>query len=53
MQSVLAPLIGPKKEIHDLEGRVAIVTGGALGIGYVNFTKQHEKNAQTNYQIVK
>ncbi|TVY46739.1 putative oxidoreductase bli-4, mitochondrial [Lachnellula occidentalis] len=34
MQSVLHPVIGPKKEIHDLEGRVAIVTGGAFGIGY-------------------
>jgi len=34
MQSVLHPIIGPKKEIHDLSGRVAIVLGGALGIGY-------------------
>ncbi|KAL3464551.1 hypothetical protein BJX64DRAFT_298360 [Aspergillus heterothallicus] len=34
MQSVLHPIIGPKKEIHDLTGRVALVTGGALGIGY-------------------
>jgi len=34
MQSVLAPIIGPKKEIHDLTGRVAVVTGGAMGIGY-------------------
>jgi len=34
MQSILHPIIGPKKEIHDLHGRVAIVTGGALGIGY-------------------
>jgi hypothetical protein len=33
MQSVLQPVIGPKKEIHDLTGRVALVTGGALGIG--------------------
>ena len=33
MQSVLQPIIGPKKEIHDLNGRVAVVTGGALGIG--------------------
>jgi len=34
MQSVLQPVIGPKKEIHDLKGRVAVITGGALGIGY-------------------
>ncbi|PYH49357.1 short chain dehydrogenase/reductase family protein [Aspergillus saccharolyticus JOP 1030-1] len=34
MQSVLQPIIGPKKEIHDLSGRVALITGGALGIGY-------------------
>lgn len=34
MQSVLHSVIGPKKEIHDLEGRVALITGGALGIGY-------------------
>ncbi|KAB8236928.1 hypothetical protein BDV23DRAFT_145377 [Aspergillus alliaceus] len=34
MQSVLKPIIGPKKEIHDLTGRVALITGGALGIGY-------------------
>lgn len=35
MQSVLKPVIGPKKEIHDLSGRVALITGGALGIGLV------------------
>ncbi|RAH46231.1 short chain dehydrogenase/reductase family protein [Aspergillus brunneoviolaceus CBS 621.78] len=34
MQSVLQPILGPKKEIHDLTGRVALITGGALGIGY-------------------
>jgi len=34
MQSALHHVIGPKKEIHDLNGRVALVTGGALGIGY-------------------
>ncbi|KAN0086703.1 hypothetical protein V8E54_000391 [Elaphomyces granulatus] len=34
MQAALGSLIGPKKELHDLEGRVALVTGGALGIGY-------------------
>lgn len=34
MQSVLYPIMGPKKEIHDLTGRVALVTGGALGIGF-------------------
>ncbi|KAJ5577622.1 uncharacterized protein N7459_006586 [Penicillium hispanicum] len=34
MQSALKPVTGPKKEIHDLTGRVAVVLGGALGIGY-------------------
>ncbi|CDZ96711.1 short-chain dehydrogenase [Phaffia rhodozyma] len=35
MQSVLAPLIGPTVQIPpSLVGRTAIVTGGALGIGY-------------------
>lgn len=34
MQSVLHPIIGPKKEIHDLDGRVALITGGAFGIGF-------------------
>ena len=34
MQSVLQPVLGPHKEIHDLTGRVALITGGALGIGY-------------------
>lgn len=35
MQSVLAPLIGPKVCVPpSLLGRVALVTGGALGIGY-------------------
>ncbi|BCR90596.1 short chain dehydrogenase/reductase family protein [Aspergillus chevalieri] len=34
MQSILKPVIGPKKEMHDLGGRVALITGGALGIGY-------------------
>ncbi|KAL7411150.1 putative short-chain dehydrogenase TIC 32, chloroplastic [Mrakia frigida] len=35
MQSVLAPLVGPKVCVPpSLSGRVAIVTGGALGIGY-------------------
>ncbi|OTB01435.1 hypothetical protein M426DRAFT_323456 [Hypoxylon sp. CI-4A] len=35
MQSALHSVIGPK-EVHpkDLDGRVAIVTGGALGIGF-------------------
>lgn len=33
MQSILKPVIGPKKEVHDLGGRVALITGGALGIG--------------------
>jgi hypothetical protein len=47
MQAVLHPIIGPKKEIHDLAGRVAIVTGGALGIGYVKTsTLDSEKQAQ-------
>ncbi|KAL4758184.1 short chain dehydrogenase/reductase family protein [Aspergillus foveolatus] len=34
MQSVLQPIIGPKKTVEDLSGRVAIITGGAFGIGY-------------------
>ncbi|KAF2747397.1 putative short-chain dehydrogenase TIC 32, chloroplastic [Sporormia fimetaria CBS 119925] len=34
MQSILHPVIGPKKEIHDLNGRVALVVGGAMGIGF-------------------
>jgi len=34
MQSVLQPVIGPEKVVHDLSGRVAIVTGGAFGIGF-------------------
>jgi hypothetical protein len=37
MQSVLGKVIGPK-EVHpeNLDGRVAVVTGGALGIGLVS-----------------
>lgn len=34
MQSILHPIIGPEKVVHDLSGRVAVITGGALGIGY-------------------
>ncbi|KAF7507370.1 hypothetical protein GJ744_010687 [Endocarpon pusillum] len=34
MQSILHQVVGPKKEIHDLSGRVALVVGGAFGIGY-------------------
>lgn len=34
LQSILHPIIGPKKEITDLTGRTAVVTGGALGIGF-------------------
>jgi NAD(P)-dependent dehydrogenase (short-subunit alcohol dehydrogenase family) len=34
MQSVLQPILGPKKTVEDLSGRVAIITGGAFGIGY-------------------
>lgn len=33
MQSAVKPVIGPRKEVTDLTGRVAIVLGGALGIG--------------------
>lgn len=36
MQSVLGKVIGPAEpNVENLEGRVAVVTGGALGIGYV------------------
>ena len=39
MQSALHSVIGPAKpEIDDLSGRVALVVGGALGIGYVDRT---------------
>ncbi|CAG8908482.1 unnamed protein product [Penicillium egyptiacum] len=34
MQSVVKPVLGPRKEVSDLTGRVAVVIGGALGIGY-------------------
>ncbi|KAH8602797.1 hypothetical protein B0O99DRAFT_647640 [Bisporella sp. PMI_857] len=34
MQFVIHPIIGPKKEMHDIDGRVANITGGAFGIGY-------------------
>lgn len=34
MQSVLHSVIGPKKVLEDLEVRVALVTGGALGVEY-------------------
>jgi FlaA1/EpsC-like NDP-sugar epimerase len=34
MQSALHAVVGPKKELHDLSGRVAVVTGGANGIGF-------------------
>lgn len=33
MQSILHPIVGPKKEITDLHGRTAVVLGGANGIG--------------------
>jgi len=33
MQAVLGSVIGPKKEIHDLTGRTAVITGGSRGIG--------------------
>lgn len=37
MQAILGMLgFGPKKELHDLEGRVAVITGGAQGIGFVS-----------------
>lgn len=38
MQSALHSVIGPRKEVHDLNGRVALVTGGAMGIGSVHKT---------------
>jgi hypothetical protein len=41
MQAVLHPIIGPKKEITDLHGRIAVVLGGAMGIGrtYLSFLR--------------
>lgn len=41
MQSILKSVIGPKKEFHDLGGRVALITGGALGIGLVPSTPNY------------
>jgi hypothetical protein len=34
MQSALQPVLGPKKEDQGFSGRVALVLGGALGIGF-------------------
>jgi NAD(P)-dependent dehydrogenase (short-subunit alcohol dehydrogenase family) len=35
MQSILHPILGPSAPPHpDLTGKTAVVTGGALGIGY-------------------
>ncbi|KAL1958256.1 hypothetical protein VTO42DRAFT_4764 [Malbranchea cinnamomea] len=34
MQAALGSVLGPRKEIHDLSGRVAVVTGGSKGIGF-------------------
>ncbi|KAK8869296.1 short-chain dehydrogenase [Apiospora arundinis] len=34
MQSVLHTVVHPEKEIHDLDGRVVIMLGGAVGIGF-------------------
>ncbi|KAK6860899.1 hypothetical protein PG995_004535 [Apiospora arundinis] len=34
MQSVLHTVVHPEKEVHDLDGRVVIVLGGAVGIGF-------------------
>jgi NAD(P)-dependent dehydrogenase (short-subunit alcohol dehydrogenase family) len=34
MQSALHSVVGPRKELHDLSGRTAVVTGGANGIGF-------------------
>jgi len=52
MQSILHPLVGPKKEeFHDLSGRVAIITGGALGIGFEvarAFIQQNARVIMTN-----
>lgn len=51
MQSALHSVIGPKKEIHDLDGRVAIVTGGALGIGWA-YSEVRDKYMTTDSLIV-
>lgn len=38
MQSALHSIVGPKKITpSNLDGRVAVVLGGALGIGYTSF----------------
>lgn len=37
MQAALGKIgVGPSKVLHDLSGRTALVTGGAMGIGYDN-----------------
>jgi hypothetical protein len=36
MQSAFHSVVGPKKEIYDLNGKVLLVTGSASGIGFVN-----------------
>jgi hypothetical protein len=48
MQSALHAVVGPKKEIHDLKGRVALVTGGAFGIGLVDCMSYLHRFAFTN-----
>lgn len=45
MQSVLGKVIGPKEPtVENLDGRVAVVTGGALGIGYVRTVSSSEQH---------
>jgi hypothetical protein len=52
MQSVLHPVIGPEKVVHDLSGRVAVVTGGAFGIGRVEFHRPRYEDLDINIKPV-
>lgn len=54
MQAVLGKVIGPK-EVHpeNLQGRVAVVTGGALGIGYVfHYNTLDTTGSHSSFQLI-